>query len=148
MLIGWLGGFEPWVKALHIIFVVFWMAGLFMLPRFLVYHQEAELGSVEAQQWVIREKRLITIIMDPSMVLVWIFGLMLMINLGAYAEGWFRAKLLLIILLSAYHMWMGHYAKLLAVDQRKLSGRQLRLLNEVPGVVAIAVIILVVVKPF
>jgi len=148
MLIGWLGSFEPWVKALHIIFVVFWMAGLFMLPRFLVYHQEAAPGSVEAQQWVVREKRLITIIMDPSMVLVWIFGLMLMVNLGAYTQGWFRAKLLLIILLSVYHMWMGHYAKELALDQRKLSGRQLRLLNEVPGVVAIAVIILVVVKPF
>lgn len=148
MMLGWLGSFEPWVKALHIIFVVFWMAGLFMLPRFLVYHQEAVPGSPEAQQWVIREKRLVTIIMNPSMVSVWILGLMLMVNLGAYAEWWFRIKLLLIILLSAYHMWMGHYSQELALERRKLSGRQLRLLNEVPGITAILVIILVVVKPF
>lgn len=148
MMLGWLGSFEPWVKALHIIFVVFWMAGLFMLPRFLVYHQEAVPGSPEAQQWVIREKRLVTIIMNPSMVSVWILGLILMVNLGAYAEWWFRIKLLLIILLSAYHMWMGHYSRELALERRKLSGRQLRLLNEVPGITAILVIILVVVKPF
>lgn len=137
-----------WLTAAHIIFVIFWMAGLFMLPRFLVYHQEAVPGSPEAQQWVIREKRLVTIIMNPSMVSVWILGLMLMVNLGAYAEWWFRIKLLLIILLSAYHMWMGHYSQELALERRKLSGRQLRLLNEVPGITAILVIILVVVKPF
>jgi putative membrane protein len=148
MLIGWLGSAEPWVKALHIIFMVFWMAGLFMLPRFLVYHQEAEPGSSEAQSWVTREQRLLKIIMNPSLVLVWIFGLMLMLNLGAYAEGWFLVKLLAVMILSAYHMWMGVYARRLAAEQRTLTGRQLRLLNEVPGVAAIIIIILVVVKPF
>ena len=148
MLIGWLGVFEPWVKALHIIFMVFWMAGLFMLPRFLVYHQEATEGSDEDKIWVERERRLITIIMDPSMVLVWVFGLMLAFNLGAFGMWWFRLKLLAVIGLSVYHMWMGHYAKQLAGRERCLSGRTLRLLNEVPGIAVIFIIILVIVKPW
>jgi putative membrane protein len=148
MLIGWLGAFEPWVKALHLIFMVFWMAGLFMLPRFLVYHQEAAQGSDEDRLWAERERRLISIIMDPSMVLVWAFGLALAFNLGAFAMWWFRLKLLCVIGLSVYHMWMGGYAKRLALGERRLSGRTLRLLNEVPGVAAIVVIVLVVVKPW
>ncbi len=148
MLIGWLGIYEPWVKALHLIFVVFWMAGLFMLPRFLVYHQESAESSPEAQAWVERERRLINIIMDPSMVLVWLFGLALAFNLGAFGMLWFRLKLLAVIGLSAYHMWMGHYAKRLALGERKLSGRTLRLLNEVPGVAAIVIVVLVMVKPW
>jgi putative membrane protein len=148
MLIGWLGGYEPWVKALHLIFMVFWMAGLFMLPRFLVYHQEAERGSADDKIWAERERRLISIIMDPSMVAVWLFGLMLAFNLGAFGMWWFRLKLLSVIGLSVYHMWMGGYARQLAQGERRLSGRTLRLLNEVPGVVAIVVIVLVVVKPW
>jgi len=148
MLIGWLGSFVLWVKALHIIFVVFWMAGLFMLPRFLVYHQESEPGSDEEKRWILREQRLTAIIMDPSMVIVWVLGLMLMFNLGAYAEVWFRLKLAFVILLSFYHMWMGHYTKRLASGYRSLSGRKLRLLNEIPGLISIVIIVLVVLKPF
>ncbi len=147
-MIGWLGAFEPWIKALHIIFMVFWIAGLFMLPRFLVYHQEADSESPENALWIERERRLITIIMDPSMVLVWLFGLALAFNLGAFAMWWFRFKLLGVVGLSAYHMWMGHYAKQLAAGEQRLSGRTLRLLNEVPGVAAIVIIILVVIKPW
>jgi len=148
MLIGWLGEYEPWVKALHIIFMVFWMAGLFMLPRFFVYHQEASEESSQNGLWIERERRLIRIIMDPSMVLVWVFGLALALNLGAFGMWWFRLKLLAVIGLSAYHMWMGGYARRLALGERSLSGRTLRLLNEVPGVAAIVVIVLVVVKPW
>ncbi len=148
MLIGWLGVLEPWVKALHVIFIVFWMAGLFMLPRFFVYHQESEPGSAERLHWVVREKRLIAIILDPSMVLTWLFGLMLAFDLGAYGMGWFRMKLLAVVGLSAYHMWMGNYAKRLVHGERLVSGRTLRLLNEIPGVAAICIVVLVVVKPF
>ena len=146
--VGWLGGFEPWVKALHIIFVIFWMAGLFMMPRFLVYHQEADLGSPEAQRWIIREQRLQRIIMDPSMVMVWALGMMLMFDIGAYAEVWFRLKLLLVAGMSAFHMWIGAYAKRLARGDASVSGRMLRLLNEVPGVATIAIVFLVILKPF
>ncbi len=148
MLMGWLGSYEPWIKALHLIFMTFWMAGLFMLPRFLVYHQEASEGSAENALWVERERRLIMIILDPSMVAVWLFGLMLALNMGAFGMWWFRFKLIGVILLSAYHVWLGHYTKRLAAGERALSGRQLRLLNEVPGVAAIAIILLVVVKPW
>ena len=148
MLIGCLSDYEPWVKALHIIFVVFWMAALFMLPRFLIYHQEAEIGSDEEKKWIERERRLITIIMDPSMVFVWLFGLMLAFNLGAFGMWWFRWKLLFVIGLSVYHMWIAYYAKLLTTGERRLSGKTLRLLNEIPGIAAIVIIILVVVKPF
>lgn len=148
MLMGWLGVAEPWVKAMHIIFVVFWMAGLFMLPRFLVYHQECEPGSAEIPKWIHREQRLIKIILDPSMVLVWLLGIMLMLDLAAYALTWFRLKLLLVIGLTAYHIWVSSLARALARGEQRLTGRQLRLLNEIPGVAAIFIIILVVVKPF
>ncbi len=146
-MIGWLGGLEPWIKALHIIFMVFWMAALFMLPRFFVYHQECADGSSENMVWIERERRLIRIIMDPSMVLTWICGFMLALNLGAFGMSWFRWKLALVIILSIYHMFLGHYAKQLGHGERRFTGRTMRLLNEIPGVVAIIVIILVVVKP-
>jgi protoporphyrinogen IX oxidase len=136
-----------WIKAVHIIFVIFWMAGLFMLPRFFVYHQEAETGSAESSTWVERERRLLRIILTPAMILTWLFGLVLAVQSGAFMQGWFHIKLLLVIILSAYHGWMGSYAKKLARGDRLLSGKALRLLNEVPGVAAIAIVILVVIKP-
>ena len=137
-----------WLKAAHVIFVVFWMAGLFMLPRFFVYHQELPEGSPENALWVEREARLLKIILRPSLVLVWIFGLALAISGNWFSQGWLGVKLLFVIVLSAYHMWMANYARHLAAGRRTLSGRQLRLLNEVPGVCAAIIIILVIVKPF
>jgi protoporphyrinogen IX oxidase len=136
-----------WIKAAHIIFVIFWMAGLFMLPRFFVYHQEAEIGSAESNAWVERERRLTRIILTPAMILTWLFGVVLAVQSGAFAQGWFHIKLLLVIILSAYHGWMAAYAKKLARGDRLLSGKALRLLNEVPGIAAIAIVILVVIKP-
>lgn len=137
-----------WLKAAHIIFVIFWMAGLFMLPRFFVYHQEAEQGSEEAERWVEREARLRKIILLPSLIIVWVLGLILAGQVGAFSEGWFHAKLLAVILLSAYHMWMAGYSKKLARGERPMTGKKLRLLNEVPGAAAAIIVILVIVKPF
>ena len=137
-----------WLKSAHIIFVIFWMAGLFMLPRLFVYHQECAIGSDEDKKWIERESRLIRIILNPSIVIVWIVGLLLAWNIGAFSEGWFHAKLLFVLGLSAYHGWMAGYAKKLANGERMLTDKQLRLLNEVPGVVAAIVVILVVAKPF
>ncbi len=137
-----------WLKSAHIIFVIFWMAGLFMLPRFFVYHQESPEGSDEETKWVDRESKLIKIILNPSIIVVWILGLVLAWHIGALSEGWFHAKLLFVLGLSAYHGWIIGYSKKLARGVRQLSGKQLRLFNEVPGIAAAVIVILVVAKPF
>jgi protoporphyrinogen IX oxidase len=138
----------PWLKAAHLIFVIFWMAGLFMLPRFFVYHQESAVGSDEDTKWVQRERRLLRIILNPAMIIVWVLGLVLMYQISAYKEGWFHAKLLIVLALSGYHGWMNGYARKLSLGQRTLSDKKLRLANEVPGIAAAVIVILVIVKPF
>ena len=145
---AYLGAAYLWVKAAHLIFVIFLMAGLFMIPRFFVYHQECAVGSDEERKWIDREQRLLKIILNPSLVLVWVLGLMLMVEIGAWSFGWFHLKLLFVIGLSGYHGWIASYAKKLARGQRTMSDRQLRLLNEVPGVAAAVIVIAVIVKPF
>ena len=145
---AYLGAAYPWVKAAHLIFVIFLMAGLFMMPRFFVYHQESAPGSDEDRKWIDREKRLLKIILNPSLVLTWIFGLMLMVEIGAWSFGWFHLKLLFVLGLSAYHGWIAGYARKLARGQRTLTDRQLRLFNEVPGIAAAVIVIAVIVKPF
>ncbi|HZF42656.1 MAG TPA: CopD family protein [Sphingomonadaceae bacterium] len=137
-----------WIKAAHTIFVIFWVAGLFMLPRYLVYHQEAEAGSAEDKLWVTREAKLRNIILTPGIVLVWLLGLALATISGAWDQGWLHAKLLFVLGLSAYHGYMVGYSKKLARGQRTLSGRTLRMLNEVPAIATAAIVILVIVKPF
>ncbi|AZI36003.1 CopD family protein [Caenibius tardaugens NBRC 16725] len=137
-----------WLKAGHIIFVIFWMAGLFMLPRYFVYHQESDPNSAESARWIDRERKLLKIILWPSLALVWILGLALAINIGAFSQGWFHAKLALVLLLTAYHVWLAGYGAALARGERKLTGRQLRMLNEVPGIAAAVIVVLVVIKPF
>ena len=137
-----------WLKAGHIIFVIFWMAGLFMLPRYFVYHQECPPDSPQNAVWIDRECKLLKIILTPSLVVVWVLGLLLAWNIGAFAQGWFHAKLALVLLLSAYHGWLASYAKALARGERRLEGRTLRMLNEVPGIAAAFIVILVVIKPF
>jgi len=147
-MIGILGNAYLWVKAGHIIFVIFWMAGLFMLPRFFVYHQESEPGSAEEQKWIEREDRLLRIILKPSIMIVWIFGLALALDTGSFAQGWFHLKLVVVLILSGYHGWMVSYARKLHARQRTLSGRTLRIVNEVPGMAAALIVILAIVKPF
>jgi putative membrane protein len=137
-----------WLKAGHITFVIFWMAGLFMLPRFFVYHQEAERGSLEEARWVERERRLLRIILWPAMAVTWVLGLALALSIGAFLQPWFHAKLGLVLILSAYHVWMAGYAADLVQGQRRLEGKRLRLLNEVPGVATVLIAIIVIVKPF
>jgi putative membrane protein len=137
-----------WIKAAHVIFVIFWIAGLFMLPRFYVYHQEALRGSEEEQRWVDRERKLRTIILNPAMVLVWILGLTLASLAGAWSDGWLHAKLLLVLALSGYHGYMIGYGKKLAAGQRPSSGKALRIMNEVPGIATVLIVVLVIVKPF
>ncbi|MET0180569.1 MAG: CopD family protein [Novosphingobium sp.] len=137
-----------WLKAGHVIFVIFWMAGLFMLPRFFVYHQEAAPGSPEAALWVTREAKLLRIILWPSLVVAWALGLALAASTGAFGQGWFHAKLGLVLALTGYHVWLAGYAAALARGERRLAGKALRLLNEVPGVAVALIVVLVIVKPF
>ena len=145
--IGWLGEGYLWVKASHTGFVIFWMAGLFMLPRFLVYQQEAVAGSPEDTAWTKRSERLIAIILNPAMVAVWAFGLALIVHIGAAGEWWFRLKFVTVVALTFYQFWMVAYARGLASGRRRVSGRTLRLLNEVPSLATLAIVILVIVKP-
>ena len=147
-LLGWLGPAHYWVVAAHVTFVIFWMAGLFLLPRLYVYHQEAPVGSPEDRAWIEREARVRSIILTPAMIIVWILGLMLAFDIGAWTQGWFHAKFLLVIALSAYQGWLSLYGKKLAQGQRPVSGRTLRMLNEVPGIAAALIVVLVIVKPF
>lgn len=144
---GWLGDAYLWVKAVHLIFVIFWMAGMFMLPRYFIYHHPVAPGSAEDRLWIDRERRLLRIIINPAMMLTWIFGLMLAFNIG-WAGGWLHAKLLIVLALSGYHGWLAGLRKAFARGERPISEKALRLANEVPGVAIIAIVVLAIVRPF
>lgn len=144
-LIGFLGAAYPWVVAAHIIFVIFLMAALFMLPRFFIYHHQCVPGSAEDRQWIDREARLTRIILNPSIIIVWLLGLALAFNTGAFSQPWFHLKLLLVLTLSGYHGWAVGYAKKLARGERPLPEKTLRLVNEVPGILAALIVIVVIV---
>ena len=148
---GFLGTVYLWVKAAHIIFVIFWMAGLFLFPRYLIHHQDA-LGTPEAAAWMDREAKLRRMILNPSIVVVWALGLALAANSGLFdgeaGLGWLHAKLLLVIGLSGYHGWAVAYSRKLAAGQGPIATRTLRMLNEVPALAVVLIVVLVVVKPF
>ena len=151
---GLLGAAYDWVKAAHLIFVIFWMAGLFMLPRYLVYHQEALAAgrTEEAALWTEREGKIRSIILTPAMLVVWVLGLLLAAHLGLFSGvpglGWLHLKLVFVLLLTGYHGWTVAYARKLAAGRPTLQGRHLRMLNEVPALAVTLIVVLVIVKPF
>ena len=151
---GYLGELYPWVKAAHLIFVIYWMAGLFLLPRYYVYHQEAGLGTEEAARWIEREGKLRKIILTPSLIAVWVLGIALALNWGLSGGdalgpvGWLHTKILLVLGLSGYHGWLIGYGRKLAAGHATASGKALRLLNEVPGIAVALIVVLAIVKPF
>ena len=147
-MIGWLGAAYPWVKAAHLTFVMFWIAGLFMLPRFYVYHQESAPGSAEDTAWIDRETRLASIILNPAMLVVWLLGLALAVDIDAFHQAWFHAKLACVLALSGYHGWAIGYGRKLARGERRIGDKALRLMNEVPGIATAVIVVLVIVKPF
>jgi putative membrane protein len=146
--VGFLGAAYLWVKAAHLTFVIFWMAGLFLLPRFYVYHHATTPGSAEDRQWIEREDRARTIILTPAMIIVWILGLMLAVHLDVFREGWFMAKLAIVVALTGYQGWISAYGRKLATGMRPLENRTLRIMNEIPGIAAAIIVVLVVVRPF
>lgn len=145
-MIGWLGDAYPWVKAFHVIFVIFWMAGLFMLPRFLVYWHQVPAGDPENALWTERCARLKRIILNPGLVIVWVLGLLLGAHLGW--PMWLWLKLVLVLALSGFHGWLLGTVRRFADGGRPYAEKTLRLMNEIPSLVTIGVVILVIVKPF
>lgn len=146
----WLAGAYLWIVAAHVIFVIFWMAGLFMLPRYLVYHQEALVAgrTDEAAQWIEREGKIRSIILTPALIAVWVLGLTLATVGQHWGEGWLHAKLLCVLLLSGYHGWAVGYARRLATGVMRLNARTLRMINEVPALLSTVIVVLAFVKPF
>jgi putative membrane protein len=137
-----------WVKALHVISVIAWMAALLYLPRLLVYHADAEAGSERSETFKVMERRLLKAIATPAMLATWGFGLWVASLLDVWADGWFMAKMALVIGLSAFHMALAKWVRLFASDANQRDARFYRFVNEVPTLIMIAVVILVIVKPF
>ncbi|BDI59804.1 CopD family protein [Qipengyuania nanhaisediminis] len=139
---------SPWLEVGHIVFVVFWLAGLFMLPRQCIYMLDHAPGSPGEAKWAERMGKLRRIILTPSIVAVWLFGLTLAIALGYFSSGWLHAKLALVLALSGYHGWLVAQAKKMARGERPLGEKTLRLMGEVPGLLLVLIVVLVVIKPF
>jgi putative membrane protein len=137
-----------WIKALHIVAVISWMAGLLYLPRLFVYHAEAPKGSPQSETFKVMEWRLLRLIMNPAMIVVWLTGPLLAYLLGVYHDRWFVAKLVLVLLLTIYHHALGRWRKAFAEDRNTRDARYFRFANEVPTLLMIGIVILVVVKPF
>ncbi len=138
-----------WLRALHIISVMAWMAGMLYLPRLFVYHAEAEIGSDKSETFKIMERRLLKIIINPAMITAWVFGLLMLYSNWAVYKGapWMHTKLLLVLLMSGVHGVLAKNVKVFARDENKKTSRYFRILNEVPTILMIAIIILAVIEP-
>lgn len=137
-----------WLKALHIISVIAWMAGMLYLPRLYVYHAVAEPGSVQSETFKVMERRLLRGIINPAMVATWIFGLS-MAHLGdLWLQGWLHAKLALLIGMQVAHAFLARWRRDFAADRNRHSQRFYRLVNEVPTVLMIGIVLLAILKPF
>ncbi|HEV7369420.1 protoporphyrinogen oxidase HemJ [Arenibaculum sp.] len=138
-----------WVKAFHVVSIIAWMAGLLYLPRLFVYHAAAEPGSAASETFKVMERRLLRAIMNPAMVATYVFGIWLVLLVPDWmSQGWLHAKLALVLGLTAAHMMMAGWRRAFAEDRNARSQRFFRIANEVPTVLMIAIVILVIVKPF
>ena len=137
-----------WVKAVHVMAIIAWMAGMLYLPRLFVYHADAAPGSELSETLKVMEQRLLRIIIDPAMGLAWVLGLWLAWRGGFLMAGWFHAKLALVIVLSGLHGFLSRSTRNFAADRNTISARRWRMLNEVPAALMVAIVILVIVKPF
>jgi putative membrane protein len=137
-----------WIKALHVIAVISWMAGMLYLPRLFVYHFEAEAGSKQSETFKVMERRLLKAIINPAMIATWLAGLYLAWAGHWYLSGWFHLKLLLVLVLSAVHGFFARIVRAFAADRNPYSQRFYRIINEVPTLLMIGIVILVIVKPF
>jgi putative membrane protein len=137
-----------WIKALHVIAVISWMAGMLYLPRLFVYHCEADAGSKQSETFKVMERRLLKAIINPAMVLTWLAGLYLAWAGHWLSAGWFHGKLLLVLILSGIHGLFSRWVKDFANDRNRRSHKFYRIINEVPTILMIGIVVLVIVKPF
>jgi putative membrane protein len=138
----------PWIKALHVIAVIAWMAGMLYLPRLFVYHCEAEPGSKQSETFKVMERRLLRAIINPAMVATWVLGLWLGWQGGWFAAPWVQAKLALVIAMSAVHGLFARWVAAFAADRNQHSQKFYRVINELPTLIMILIVLLAVVKPF
>lgn len=138
----------PWIKAAHVVAVISWMAGLLYLPRLFVYHCEAPKGTAQSEMLKVMERRLLLFIMVPAMVFVWVLGLWLAWNGHHWSEGWFQAKIALVIVLSGVQGYLSKAVSAFNTDHNDKPARHWRLVNEVPTLLMIGIVVLVIVKPF
>ncbi len=146
----WISEFYPWIKALHIISVISWMAGLLYLPRLFVYHCELEGGSAESERFKAMEWRLLRAIMNPAMIAAYLFGGLLLAIPGLidWSSGWIYTKFVLIAGMTEMHHRLARWRKDFAADRNQRPAKFYRIANEVPTLLMIGIVILVVVKPF
>lgn len=137
-----------WVKALHVVAIISWMAALLYLPRLFVYHTAAERGSVQSETFKVMERRLLRAIATPAMLVAWASGLTLAWLAGFWSAPWLHLKLTAVVLLSAIHMALARWVRRFGDDDNRHSARFFRMVNEVPTVLMIAIVIFVIVKPF
>jgi protoporphyrinogen IX oxidase len=149
-LLFWLDpqGFYPWAKAIHVIAVISWMAGMLYLPRLFVYHADSEPGSAQSETFKVMERRLLRTIINPAMIVTWVFGLWLAWKGFGFSGGWLHAKIALVVGLSAVHGYFARAVRLFAEDRNTRPASHWRLMNEVPTLAMIAIVVLVIVKPF
>jgi protoporphyrinogen IX oxidase len=138
----------PWIKALHVIAVIAWMAGMLYLPRLFVYHCDAEAGSKQSETFKVMEQRLLRIIINPAMMVTWVLGLWLAWEAGWFAAHWLQAKLVLVLGLSALHGLFSRWVRDFAEDGNVRPARFYRAVNEAPTLLMIGIVILAIVKPF
>lgn len=137
-----------WAKALHVIAVISWMAGMLYLPRLFVYHCDAEIGSKQSETFKVMERRLLKAIINPAMIVAWILGLYLAWAGHWFSSGWFHVKLTLVLIMSGVHGFLSARVRDFAQDKNTRSAKFYRIINEVPTVLMILIVILVIVKPF
>ena len=144
-----MGDLYSWIKALHVISVIAWMAGMFYLPRLYIYHVAAPVGSPQSETFKVMERRLLRAIINPAMVATFIFGIWMLVLLGAsvWSQGWWHVKLTMLVLMSAYHGLIARWRRDFETDSNRRSAKFYRFANEVPTVLMIVIVILVVVKP-
>jgi putative membrane protein len=141
-------GAYPWIKAIHVIAVISWMAGMLYLPRLFVYHTGAEPGSVQSETFKVMERRLLRAIINPAMVATWAAGLWLAWRGFAFQGGWLHAKIALVLLMSGMHGYLSAAVRRFAEDRNEKPARHWRIVNEIPTLLMIAIVVLVIVKPF
>jgi putative membrane protein len=137
-----------WIKALHVVAIISWMAGLLYLPRLFVYHTQVEVGSEQSSLFKVMEYRLFRFIMIPAMIVAWISGLTLAFLAAYWSDPWFLAKFVLVLALTGSHIHQGRLVAFFAADANRHPTRFYRILNEVPTLLMVGIVILVIVKPF